>query len=184
MRRPLAAITAIAILLLTGACSSSSEAPSGGPTAEATAPMGQPRLPTIAADINGITYMLEVADDPAERAGGLSGRKRLDANTGMLFVWEEVAPRELWMKGMRFPLDFVWLNEERRVVRIDAEVEDQPGASDSELVRYPSGAPVTYVIELGAGVAASHGLRVGDVVEFDERLIAGAYTAPTPTPRP
>jgi len=177
MRRPLAAVVTIAILALAGACS-------GSPEASKTPATGQPRLRTIAADINGVAHILEVADDPAERTSGLGGRERLDDYSGMLFVWDEVAPRELWMKGMLFPLDFLWLDEDRRIVRIEANVADQPGASVGELVRYPSGSPVKYVIELYRGVAASHDLRVGDVVEFDVRLITGTYTVPTPTPQP
>ncbi len=86
----------------------------------------------------------------------------------MLFVWDAEEIHTLWMKDMRFALDFIWLDADRTVVHIERDVQPQPGADDSELVRYPSQALVRYAIELEAGEAARLGVAVGDVVEFDE----------------
>lgn len=169
--RTLAGLLAMALLPLAAACASTTDAPEITPssaTANASPSAGQPTLRAIVADFKGEQITLEVADDAEERTRGLSGRDGLDDDSGMLFVWDENSVHMLWMKEMRFPLDFLWLDEDRKVVKVHADVPLQPGAADGELIRYSSEAPVLYAIELDAGMVAALGVGVGDVVEFDE----------------
>lgn len=126
-------------------------------------------LRTIRVQIGDRAITVEVADEPSERTRGLSGRDALPRDGGMLFVWDQPAEYTLWMKDMRIPLDFVWLDASKRVIKITADVPHQPGATDAELVRYTSGPGVLYAIELNAGAAARLGIAVGDVLVFDER---------------
>ena len=82
----------------------------------------------------------EIADDDAERALGLGGRDRLARDAGMYFVLTSDAPR-IWMKGMRFPLDLVWIKD-GRVVDVTARVPDEPpGTPESELPVYSPSQP-------------------------------------------
>lgn len=87
----------------------------------------------------------------------------------MLFVWDQAGEYTLWMKDMRFALDFVWLDEDHRVIAITPDVPHQPGASDSELVRFSSGPGALYAIELNAGSAERLGIDTGDVLAFEVR---------------
>lgn len=114
------------------------------------------------------TIKVEVADDAEERTLGLSARSGLNPNTGMLFVWEEETQHTLWMNEMLFDLDMVWLDADRTVVSIDANVSTQPGASTSELVQYHPAGTAKYAIELDAGEAEALGIDAGDALEFDE----------------
>ncbi|MDA1174946.1 MAG: DUF192 domain-containing protein, partial [Chloroflexi bacterium] len=50
------------------------------------------------------TFIVDVADDSAERAVGLSGRDSLAAGAGMWFTYLTSAQRSFWMRGMRFPI--------------------------------------------------------------------------------
>src|SRR5687768_8240241 len=75
----------------------------------------------------------EVADDEASRRQGLSGRERLGADEGMLFVLPGDSP-SFWMKGMRFPLDIIWIRQ-GRVVDISADVPP-PRDPDAPLPTY------------------------------------------------
>jgi hypothetical protein len=127
-----------------------------------------PVLRTIEVQFDGRRMIVEVADDPEERRQGLSDREAVALDAGMLFVWDSVAVYTLWMKNMRFPLDFVWIDEQRRVVNVTADVPHQSGASDAELIRYSSGVDVLYAIELNAGAAERLGIEAGDVLVFDE----------------
>lgn len=171
-----AALFALPLLLVAAACASSTHAPEytptgpAAPTSDASSLFGdgQPALRTIVADINGTAITLEVADDPDERTDGLSRRDSLADDAGMLFVWDEETSHTLWMKEMRFDLDFIWLDTEKRVVSIDADVPVQPDADDTDLVLYRPNGPVLYAIELEAGEAARLGVAVGDVIAFDE----------------
>jgi uncharacterized membrane protein (UPF0127 family) len=165
------ALLAISLLPFLAGCASSTHAPQYTPSASATASLvgdGQAPLRTVVAEVGQSTVVLGVADDPDERTDGLSRRNGLSPETGMLFVWDSEEIHTLWMKDMRFALDLVWLDADRTVVHIERDVQPQPGAADSELVRYASQSPAKYAIELAAGEADRLGIRSGDVIQFDE----------------
>src|SRR3989338_9432441 len=54
-------------------------------------------------------FDVEIADDTAERARGLSGRVVLAEDSAMLFLFELPSVQNFWMKGMNFPLDIIWI---------------------------------------------------------------------------
>lgn len=102
---------------------------------------------------------LEIADTFFKRMRGLSKRSSLEPGFGMLF------PRvgAFWMKGMRFPLDLVYLDRDRRVV----ETVRMP--LDRGLFRRiyrPSSRNVRQAVELPAGWMAEHGIGLGDRLEM------------------
>lgn len=95
----------------------------------------------------GNSWTLEFANTPTLRARGLGERDSLLAKTGMLFVFEHPDRHGFWMKGMRFPIDIIFLFN-GRVVSIERMV--QPG--DMRIVRPPE--PINQVLEVNAGEAA------------------------------
>jgi uncharacterized protein len=101
-------------------------------------------------------YHVQIADTPDLRARGLSGVPRLASSTGMLFVFDESALHSFWMKGMNFPLDIVWLDEQWRVVDVASQVLPET---------FPKGfvptAPARYVLELAAGEAKAGMIATG-----------------------
>lgn len=97
-----------------------------------------------------------MANTDVLRAQGLSGRAALAAGEGMLFVFERSDYWGIWMKDMRFSIDIVWLDEEGRVVGLEAEAA--PGSYPDVFVP-PLRA--RYVLELPAGAAARYGLAEG-----------------------
>lgn len=108
-----------------------------------------------------------MAITPSERTKGLSDRESLEPRTGMLFIFEDRRASTFWMKGMRFPLDFVWISEGCRVADITSNVpfpkQDTP---TSALPTYTSSVPAAYNFEINAGEAGELGIRVGDTVRF------------------
>jgi len=134
------------------------------PTATATIPavaFGRGTVSFTGADGRIRTIAVEVATSGEQQARGLGYRDALERDRGMLFVYPEARPVTFWMKGMRFPLDMVWIGADRRVVSVTADIPPQPGASDAELRRYAPAASVQYVLELNAGAAAELGLSTG-----------------------
>jgi uncharacterized membrane protein (UPF0127 family) len=99
-------------------------------------------------------YTAEIVADDATRERGLSGRPSLCSECAMLFVFPDEGKYGFWMKGMRFPLDIVWVDGEGTVVHIERAV-----LPESTQVYLP-GNPARYVIELNAGAAAK--VRLGD----------------------
>ena len=91
------------------------------------------------------------------------------------------APR-IWMKGMRFPLDLVWIND-GRVVDVSANVPDQPGTPDAQLPIYSPSNPANRVLEVNSGWAERNGVEPGDTVRLGERrcrlVSSGALPAVT-----
>ena len=104
-------------------------------------------------------FAVEVAATPAVRERGLSGRDRLAADAGMWFVLPEVGMPGFWMRGMRFPLDLIWVSPEQRVV---GATTLPPCAHDPCPIAYPPAA-TSYVLEVAAGRFAG---RAGDRVEW------------------
>lgn len=109
---------------------------------------------------------VEIADTVAKRGIGLGGRENLATDSGMLFVFEKEGTYQFWMKGLNFPLDFIWIRD-GTVVDILPEVPNpSPGQSDESLPRLEPVVPVDKVLEVNSGYAQRYGIDVGDKIEL------------------
>lgn len=117
-----------------------------------------PALPSLLIGTSTI-LKLEVATSSEVRERGLSGRADLPADTGLLFIFPETALYGFWMKEMNFAIDIIWLAPDGKVVEItkEAKPESYPNAF------YPP-EPVKYVLEVNAGYAEQHNLKIGDIL--------------------
>lgn len=104
---------------------------------------------------------LEVADTPTEREIGLSGRKFIADNQGMLFTFEQPGTYCFWMKDTLVPLDIIWLDVSRRVT--DVKYNAQPGSYPES---YCPDEPASSVIELSAGMVERHLIAPGQVLDY------------------
>lgn len=98
-------------------------------------------------------YLLRVADNPLEKARGLSRSEPSDLGdaVGMVFVYDEAEPRTFTMKGMEYNLDFLWIRD-GRILKIDQNIPAPgPGEEPQTISSYPLEANM--VIELPAGMA-------------------------------
>jgi uncharacterized membrane protein (UPF0127 family) len=110
-------------------------------------------------ELKGQRYTVEIAADDAARAHGLMDRTQMDADHGMLFVFDDDAMRAFWMKNTKIPLDMLFFDADRRLVSVQPNV---PPCVSDPCPAYSSGAPARYVLELDAGQAAKLGLTSGD----------------------
>lgn len=128
-----------------------------------------PPVPTPMAQatirIGNTILSIEVADTPAKITKGLGYRDELGSE-GMLFVMPTRSIPSFWMKGMRFPLDFVWIDS-NTVVDLTEHVSHQPGAQDQDLSTYSPSVPVTHVLEIPAGDIAKREIKIGDAVKYE-----------------
>ena len=108
---------------------------------------------------------IELADTKEKRNLGLGGRESLATDAGMLFVYDNTDKHTFWMKGMRFPLDFIWINENRIVDLLPNIPNPTKDQSDDSLTRYQSTVVVNKVLEVNAGFIKNHNIRVGDKIE-------------------
>ncbi len=62
--------------------------------------------------IDEVAFEVDVVATPAALAKGLSGREDLSSNEGMLFVFSKVKEQTFWMKGMKIPIDLIWIKDD------------------------------------------------------------------------
>lgn len=115
--------------------------------------------------LGGEVFAVELAEEDAERERGLMFREQLGPREGMLFVWEDEAPRAFWMKNTLIPLDILHFDGERRLVDLHLEV---PPCRSERCPSYVGIRPARYVLEVPAGTAEALGLRLGDTFEWEE----------------
>ena len=112
-------------------------------------------------------FQVELAATQEAREQCLSGRDRLPPDTGMWFELAQVGMPGFWMRGMRFPIDLIWVSPENRVVgALTLPVCER----DPCLIYYPSRA-VAHVLEIAAGRFSG---RAGDRVEWMQPRDAAA----------
>ena len=101
---------------------------------------------------------VEVADTLNKRSLGLGKRTSLKKSWGMLFVFEKRKPHRFWMKDMQFPLDIIWLDNQR-IVHIIHNAKPANSRDEPELKTSP--VSVNFVLEIAAGRAAKLRLKTG-----------------------
>ena len=111
----------------------------------------------------GVSIPVEVSDTPEKRSLGLGKRDKLENGWGMLFVFEKRIPHSFWMKNMRFPIDIIWL-ENQRIVELAVNVPP-PQEGESPKVMEPR-LPSNFVLELESGRTRALGLKVGQKLSF------------------
>lgn len=109
----------------------------------------------------------KVASKASERKKGLSKQESLPLSSGMLFVFENGGLYPFWMKDMRFAIDIIWIDEDKRIVSITQNAPPEPDRDDDELTLYEPTAAAKYALEINAGLAGRNGLEVGDIVNFE-----------------
>ena len=112
-----------------------------------------------------------MARTPEERRPGLGGRPSMPLDEGMLFIFESEGQHSFWMRGMLFPLDFIWISSDRTIVDITVDVPIEPGVPDGELSLYRPDQAVLYMLELNAGVVREAGVQIGDAVTFEPEAL-------------
>ena len=103
---------------------------------------------------------VEVAHTDKDRARGLMFRRDLPADHGMIFIFDETSDHAFWMHNTLLSLDMIHLGEDRAVVGVFARAPPQTDKSRSV------GKPSRYVVEVGAGEAAVHGVGPGTRAVF------------------
>ncbi|EKD25527.1 MAG: hypothetical protein ACD_80C00031G0001 [uncultured bacterium (gcode 4)] len=113
--------------------------------------------------INNQRINVEIADTDSLRSKGLSGRKSLDQNAGMLFIFPKTAIYSFWMKEMNFPLDIIWINGET-IEDITENIPNTKYKELSELPLYSPKVPVDKVLEVNSGTVKLLNIKIGDKV--------------------
>jgi uncharacterized protein len=113
---------------------------------------------------SGKVLQVEVMVNDQDRAMGLMFRPSLAADRGMLFIFEEPAFHGIWMKNCKFPIDILWLDDQRKVVHL---AENVPPCKAEPCPVYEPLRRASYVVELNAGEARREKALLGASVSFE-----------------
>jgi len=106
---------------------------------------------------------VQVAATEPQRERGLMGVRKLAPHAGMLFVFDNDAPIEFWMKDTLIPLDMVFIAKNGTVRSVFRNVPIVATDTPDALVPRRDGV-AKYVLELPAGEAARDGLVPGVII--------------------
>jgi uncharacterized membrane protein (UPF0127 family) len=113
--------------------------------------------------INDTLLDIEISADALSRVKGLSGREDLCENCGMVFLFGKQAKHFFWMKDMNFPLDIVYIQNDK-IVEIfkDVQVLDNM----NEITEIFPNQNADKVLELNAGWCETHNVQLGNKIEL------------------
>jgi len=120
------------------------------------------KRPTIT--INNHTFYLYVARTPKDREIGLSKYNNIPQNFGMIFLFDKSDFYSFWMKGMRFPIDIIFIKD-YRVVTVYQNVSPPKGQKEG-LLRYKPKSRADRVLEINSGLSQTYNIKEGDLVKL------------------
>jgi uncharacterized membrane protein (UPF0127 family) len=115
-------------------------------------------------NINGHSISLEIEETPEGLRRGLMHRKDLPSGKGMLLKFGKKKPTNIWMKNVNFPLDVIYLQDDKVV---DMYKNAKPDSGDGQF-DHLKGVECDTVLELPAGDAAKYGIELGNMFGFND----------------
>ncbi len=103
---------------------------------------------------------IEIANTQTTIMRGLMDRDSLKMDHGMLFIFDDEEQRTFWMKNTRFPLDILFIGENKKILYI---AEYTTPYSTNPI---PGFYPARYVLEVNAGYCHLHGIIPGVLIDY------------------
>jgi uncharacterized protein len=114
--------------------------------------------PVKRVNVNKVTVKAETVSSKAKIEQGLAGRTKLASDAGMLFMMPADNYQHFWMKGMKIPIDIIWIEKnkvigcERNIQPDDARIFSSPGFS-------------SMVLEVNKGFCDQNDIKLNDEVK-------------------
>ncbi len=100
-------------------------------------------------------------ENEADRARGLGGLKCIPDNQGMLFSHDAAGVHCYWMKDMKFAIDMIWLDKDKKIIHIEQNVKPETYPKSF----CPNG-PAYYVLEVNTGKTYEFNWQTGMQLNF------------------
>lgn len=114
---------------------------------------------------NGTKFRAELVTAEADLVRGLKYRDSLDQDAAMLFAYGKPGFYRYWMHEVKFPIDIIWLDKNRRIVQLVHKAPPCPGP-EASCPLYGGDFESLFVVEFNAGTAMKHNLKPGMVIDF------------------
>jgi uncharacterized protein len=126
-----------------------------------------PRFSTRHIQLGSHLIKVEIADTDDRREHGLMFRKKLDANSGMLFIFENEDRRSFWMKNTLIPLSIGYFNQEKKLLEV---IDMQPAILGATRPKtYPSHHKSMYGLEMNLGWFERNKIKAGEKFKFTDK---------------
>lgn len=119
--------------------------------------------------IGDAVFTTRVAKTADQREKGLAGTGELRQDQAMLLVYESDGKWPIWMKDMKYPIDIVWLDSEKKIVYIVKNAPPESYPYDQFVPKHEA----RYVLELPAGTVTQKSIKAGAEAVFDENNMEG-----------
>ena len=120
----------------------------------------QLRAPSVEMELKGETLDVWVAANGYLKRKGLGKKDGLGDHDGMMFLYTDYNKHIIVMRDMEFPIDIVWFNDGKVIdIAPNIQPEDVP---EAQLTKYYPRQEANVILELSAGWAESHDLKIGD----------------------
>ena len=120
----------------------------------------------LKATIGGKEFNLELALDQAARFQGLSDRKEIAADGGMIFVYSQPQTMAFVMRKCYVPIDIIFVGAGGRIVKMHEMSVVPYDTPEESLVRYSSEWPAQFAIEIRGGTLKNLNLKEGQKIEL------------------
>lgn len=107
----------------------------------------------------------EVAISSAEKTQGLMFRDKLGEKQAMLFEFGEEDKYSFWMKNMRFALDIIWIDRNKKIIDIKKDI---PPCNSNICESFIPQVKAKYVLEVNSGFTDKYRINLGDNVKFQD----------------
>ncbi len=115
---------------------------------------------------NGSVIRVEALTDPTLMARGAMFRTSLPADRGLLYQYAQPGNYGFWMFQTTIPIDTIWMDGNRSVVEVIANMQPCASKSARECPHFGGRERSLYVLQLAGGQAEKMGVRVGSILTF------------------
>ncbi len=116
--------------------------------------------------IKDIKFSTEVVENDEDKQIGLSKYDDLKNEDAMLFVFEDEGIHPFWMKGMKFPIDIIYLRN-GKITEIYPKVPP-PRYIDGEIINIDPKEKADHVLEINSGLSEKYKFKEGDTVRIEK----------------
>lgn len=122
-------------------------------------------MPMVRATIGNKTFRLHAPQTELGRQTGLAAFPSLAEDEGMILRGMPEGIQSVWMKGMRYDIDVIWVNKAHQVVYM---VQGMSRADQTSIYHNPPNQPSLFIIELPNDSCNKYQISIGQMVTIND----------------
>lgn len=126
---------------------------------------GKDILKTRKAKLGNKLISIEIAETEKEKAQGLMGRKLLEKNSGMLFIYKDERILSFWMKNTLIALDIGFFDKKMKLIDIQTMYPEGKKLLDQYTI-YSSKSAAMYALEMNKSWFTKNDIKIGTELKY------------------